>query len=132
MRKFIEAIMTKQIDTEKLLARLRLIILEEEQKLTRLDKLQVDDVLDGIVLEIERGQFDAPEPEGWISVKSGLPEKRGCFLVFINKDHHPRHGYFSGSKKWSVDWESGEVSEIETITHWMPLPQPPAPEPKDE
>ena len=77
----------------------------------------------------------------WISVKDRLPEKDGTYLVTTNsfgdrqsvklrwfaKDGENIDAYDLAGQKdvWYLyDIECGYVS-IKTVTHWMPLPQPP-------
>ena len=77
----------------------------------------------------------------WISVKDRLPEKDGAYLVTTNsfgdrqsvklrwfaKDGENVDAYDLAGQKdvWYLyDIECGYVS-IKTVTHWMPLPQPP-------
>ena len=77
----------------------------------------------------------------WISVDDRLPEKDGAYLVTTNsfgdrqsvkfrwfaKDGENVDAYDLAGQKdvWYLyDSECGYVS-IKTVTHWMPLPQPP-------
>ena len=77
----------------------------------------------------------------WISVKDRLPEKDGAYLVTTNsfgdrqsvklrwfaKDGENVDAYDLAGQKdvWYLyDIECGYVS-INSVTHWMPLPQPP-------
>ena len=74
----------------------------------------------------------------WISVDERLPEESGEYLVFWQDDYESRmcvvyyeanydgHTYeMKGRTVWFVcDRDYGDL-EIENITHWMPLPQPP-------
>ena len=77
----------------------------------------------------------------WISVDDRLPEKDGAYLVTTNsfgdrqsvklrwfaKDGENIDAYDLAGQKdvWYLyDIECGYVS-IKTVTHWMPLPQPP-------
>ena len=77
----------------------------------------------------------------WISVKDRLPEKDGGYLVVINyfgnhqsvnvrsfaKVGETVHEYdLAGEKNvwYSYDSEYGYVS-TDSVTHWMPLPEPP-------
>ena len=77
----------------------------------------------------------------WISVKDRLPEKDGAYLVTTNsfgdrqsvklrwfaKDGENVDAYDLAGQKdvWYLyDIECGYVS-IKTVTHWMPLPEPP-------
>jgi hypothetical protein len=60
----------------------------------------------------------------WISVEDRLPEKIGYYLVVrnINKVTTRKFDeWITGSRKRF--WHSG--GEDESITHWMPLPEPP-------
>ena len=77
----------------------------------------------------------------WISVKDRLPEKDGAYLVTTNsfgdrqsvkfrwfaKDAEMAGAYdLAGQKNvWYLyDSECGYIS-INSVTHWMPLPEPP-------
>ena len=77
----------------------------------------------------------------WVSVDDRLPEKDGAYLVTTNsfgdrqsvklrwfaKDGENVDAYDLAGQKdvWYLyDIECGYVS-IKTVTHWMPLPQPP-------
>ena len=77
----------------------------------------------------------------WISVDDRLPEKDGAYLVTTNsfgdrqsvklrwfaKDGENVDAYDLAGQKdvWYLyDIECGYVS-IKTVTHWMPLPEPP-------
>ena len=77
----------------------------------------------------------------WISVKDRLPEKDGAYLVTTNsfgnrqsvklrwfaKDGENVDAYALAGQKdvWYLyDIECGYVS-INSVTHWMPLPEPP-------
>ena len=77
----------------------------------------------------------------WVSVKDRLPEKDGAYLVTTNsfgdrqrvklrwfaKDGENVDAYDLAGQKdvWYLyDIECGYVS-INSVTHWMPLPQPP-------
>lgn len=65
----------------------------------------------------------------WIPVTERLPEKSGQYLTYNE------HGWFSAypysiiHKQWNTqDWMSEKSAKglgINSITHWMPLPQPP-------
>jgi hypothetical protein len=69
--------------------------------------------------------------ETWISVKDSLPKK--CSHVLLRAVLHGGsiedivvhyEGYLTGNNEWS-DW-CGDTDEGVEITHWMPLPAPPA------
>jgi len=51
----------------------------------------------------------------WISVKDELPEKIRYYLVFRKENARITSRLWRGNR-----WESAA-----TITHWMPLPEPP-------
>ncbi len=74
----------------------------------------------------------------WISVKDQLPDDGQYVLVYHSDDFHITVGYFesdnvrfyieSDGKKFYTD--SGWETEIPwaqkgSVTHWMPLPEPP-------
>lgn len=84
---------------------------------------------------------DCPTIGGWISVKDRLPSDNGCYLVYCmsyrnalafiagfstcleNVDEYN----FEGEKRpgwFNYDDEYG-FYEIDGVTHWMPLPEPP-------
>ena len=76
----------------------------------------------------------------WISVKDKLPEKDGSYLVVINYFSHQSINVRSFAKAgetvneydlageknvwYRYDSEYGYVS-TDSVTHWMPLPEPP-------
>lgn len=75
----------------------------------------------------------------WISVKDGLPEKTGSYLVFYHEwsggaflptyeDFKIRVMRFLNSRKWCYPVCVDKRCEADTnreVTHWMPLPEPP-------
>jgi hypothetical protein len=67
----------------------------------------------------------APRAEGWISVEERLPETTGYCLVFAGNCGEMKKAFWN-----TREWENGETfASLEaggyTITHWMPLPEPP-------
>ena len=71
----------------------------------------------------------------WISVKDRLPETEDSYLIW------PPNKYAGGVAPFSLydcreykkntfylESEYGEVSILEEVTHWMPLPDKPAEE----
>lgn len=72
----------------------------------------------------------------WISVKDGLPEKTGSYLVFYHEwsggaflptyeDFKIRVMRFLNSRKWCYPVCVDKRCEADTnreVTHWMPLP----------
>ena len=68
----------------------------------------------------------------WISVDGELPKRNEEVLV-VDRDGDIGMGYFVDSKnkrKWKcftmllIDWD-GEWGDDASVTHWMPLPDPP-------
>lgn len=62
------------------------------------------------------GEFFANK---WISVKDRLPEKSGDYIAYT-KDGIVWPYFFCGDI-----WEDALGFSTETVTHWMPLPEPP-------
>ena len=62
----------------------------------------------------------------WISVKDRLPEENLRALCFIQKDGIQIlcFGKYGGRMTWQGDEYNYELNEV---THWMPLPEPPKP-----
>lgn len=61
----------------------------------------------------------------WIPVSERLPEKQQRVLVYCESKTIRKHitsctymGGYLGSKQWS--------RHVRNVTHWMPLPEPPA------
>lgn len=57
---------------------------------------------------------------GWVSVKDRLPEDTKQKIVFHKRG--VSFAYFSGNYWWS---SIGGRHSLDTVTHWMPLPEPP-------
>ncbi len=58
----------------------------------------------------------------WISVEKRLPEKSGFWLCWSWKNKPDNgHAKIAWFAKNQIRWETNE-----TVTHWMPLPEPPA------
>ena len=91
-------------------------------------------------LRRENAELRARVPK-WISVKDGLPEEDGSYLVTTNdfgnrqgvnirwfaKDGETVDEYELAGQKcvwYFYDSEYGYVS-TNSVTHWMPLPEPP-------
>jgi hypothetical protein len=54
----------------------------------------------------------------WISVDERLPKVIGPYLVFREENNWPTTRYYLDDGKWQSS---------ATVTHWMPLPNPPQP-----
>ena len=60
----------------------------------------------------------------WISVKDQMPKTNKGVLVYIPvEDDHITSGMFDVSGTWVL---LDEYRPTENVTHWMPLPTPPA------
>lgn len=78
----------------------------------------------------------------WISVKDGLPDADGIYLVCDRRLNGVPWVHTAGFKKTSSSWcEShgmyyddryGRYREQDKFTHWMPLPEPPKEETNNE
>lgn len=57
----------------------------------------------------------------WINVKDKLPSEEGRYIVNLN-------GYVLEATFYSdlKIWGDNEVTTYSDVTHWMPLPNPPA------
>ena len=68
----------------------------------------------------------------WVSVNDGLPEVSGfpCLLCGKNSFGEIRvfEGFTGYMERGKFEWHSNQKDidiDVWTITHWMPLPQPP-------
>ena len=69
---------------------------------------------------IDRTKYTVREKSEWIPVTERLPEKAGDYLVFSKAGNYSiQYFYIDGSYKAFL------YAEVGTITHWMPLPEPP-------
>ena len=59
---------------------------------------------------------------GWISIKERLPKDFDQALVYDGDKHYPIGICHKGE---SGIWHSDMAYGMGTITHWMPLPEPP-------
>jgi hypothetical protein len=85
-------------------------------------------------LEEESGLLDElpmyQQPVGWIPVTERLPEpnavdERGFVKGYLVKtDRHVMMHTARYNGEWWILWGKAEVI-TDTVTHWMPLPQPP-------
>lgn len=61
----------------------------------------------------------------WISVNDKLPNKTGwCVCLMKDFDVPMTHYWINEGKNFNMD-DSGRWEELDDVTHWMPLPQPP-------
>ena len=72
------------------------------------------------MLEKLAAEKDAKKPE-WISVNDRLPDSNNVVFACIDDGQCKivRSAYVSSYGKWK--W----IEEHQTVTHWMPLPEPP-------
>ena len=67
---------------------------------------------------------EAPTVGEWISVEDRLPEADGYYLTYDAPACMTDMLYYS-SKYKAFNAHYGPDTAISTITHWMPLPEPP-------
>lgn len=60
----------------------------------------------------------------WISVKNRLPEPWKQVLIYSLHDFCESAVYIGVPGKWRVTWNH-EMLDADSVTHWMPLPEPP-------
>ena len=60
----------------------------------------------------------------WISVKDRLPEPWKQVLIYSRHDFCESAFYIGVPGKWRVTWNH-EMLDADSVTHWMPLPEPP-------
>ena len=66
--------------------------------------------------------LSALRAQQWISVKDGLPKEDGFYNVYMNGD------IWGKPEEWAVTscgFYDGKWDDDATISHWMPLPEPP-------
>ena len=60
----------------------------------------------------------------WISVDDRLPEPWKQVLIYSLHDFCESAVYIGVPGKWRVTWNH-EMLDADSVTHWMPLPEPP-------
>jgi hypothetical protein len=63
----------------------------------------------------------------WISVNDKLPNRDGFYLVLENVNQVAgcyHSGYYHWCREFGWNADGGRIN-IQTVTHWMPLPTPP-------
>ena len=64
----------------------------------------------------------APRAE-WISVEERLPDRNGVFLVSLKESGYENLVYFDVIPYADGEWRN--LPDKFTVSHWMPLPEPP-------
>jgi len=62
--------------------------------------------------------------QNWISVKDRLPEYNVSVLT-THKDSSVLIGWRASTNSRGENWKIGVDCKPNSITHWMPLPEPP-------
>ena len=60
----------------------------------------------------------------WISVKDRLPEPWKQVLIYSRHNFYESAVYIGVPGKWRATWNH-EMLDADSVTHWMPLPEPP-------
>ena len=75
-------------------------------------------------VRLESKQATSDENKRWIPVTEKLPEDWVDVLVLSELDFCETAVYIGIPGKWRVTWNH-DMLEKNSITHWMPLPEPP-------
>ena len=67
-------------------------------------------------------QINGDLPDSWRSVKDELPDNVDDVLVYCG----PQEIYIGYYNKRSNGWRTNDGDHIYSVTHWQPLPAPPA------
>lgn len=73
---------------------------------------------------VEQEQESKPL-KGWISVQDRLPEESGYYLVFTDIGRIALLSYSKKYQAFNAHDDSYSEEYVITVTHWMPLPNPP-------
>ncbi len=63
----------------------------------------------------------------WISVKDRLPKSRFVVLAYEKPLNTINMSFYENNSESWIDCDSGYY--LNSVTHWMPLPEPPKEEP---
>lgn len=80
------------------------------------DLFTAHEKIDDLTSQIEEMRKD------WISVEDSLPEKKGYYLVCVEKSFSSTSGHIEIGECYS---DLGKLKFRDYVTHWQPLPQPP-------
>ena len=61
----------------------------------------------------------------WISVEDRLPEKSGDYITYHDHGHCGVIYYNASIHLWNVYYFEDTQNAIRSVTHWMPIPNPP-------
>jgi len=76
-------------------------------------------------LKLEETEVNLQGKMNWISVKDRLPPKEGKIYLAVSSERGiGTIQWVSGGKYWSFRADS-YYGNLEEVTHWMPLPNPP-------
>ena len=81
--------------------------------------------------DYEKEKSNGIKPElcdGWRDVREELPEIGVAVLIMVTclSYHNIEQGTYKGGDEWVNCWFSIRDKESYPVTHWMPLPDPPA------
>jgi hypothetical protein len=62
---------------------------------------------------------------GWISVDERLPEESGTYITYHDHGNCGVIYYNASIHLWNVYYHEDKQNAIRSVTHWMPLPEPP-------
>lgn len=79
------------------------------------------------VYEVCRNLYNAGyrKQSGWISVEERLPEKSGDYITYHEHGSCGVIYYNASIYLWNVYYFKDTQNAIRSVTHWMPLPEPP-------
>lgn len=81
-------------------------------------KFDISKVVAGAIKEFKHQGYNVSK---WISVNEALPEDCTEVLIYDKECGIIMGWYNEKDKVWSADF----VSDLETVSHWQPLPEPP-------
>jgi hypothetical protein len=83
------------------------------------EAVQLADKVDELMVEI-KARIAELEAQQWISVEDELPDGPSNVLIAGGC------GYYENGQWWSIMGNSSHRPISWEVTHWMPLPEPPA------
>lgn len=76
------------------------------------------------LLEVAKNAPAVEAEPKWISVKERLPENELAVIAYSKEDGHAWYAFRRGGLWWRPG-DRISVKVYGTVTHWMPLPEPP-------